>query len=65
MQIFEIHLLTFTIVYSPSAKYKVAIVHIRDARNGDLCQVVQYCGHMDALAFGLVTQVEVGWLAQD
>ena len=39
---FKIHLLTFT----KRAWNKLAIVYTRDARNGDLCQVVQYYGYV-------------------
>ena len=46
---------------------KLAIVYTRDARNRDLCQVVQYCGYMDAYVSGMQTSIasEVVWLAQD
>ena len=39
------------------AQNKMAIVYTRDARNEDFCQVVQYCGYMDALVSGMWTRL--------
>ena len=60
---FEIHLLTF----NKHEVSKLATIYTRDSRNRDVCQVVQLLWlwmHLLA-AYGLVSIVQVGWLARD
>ena len=55
-----------TFTFTKRVSSKVAIVYTRDARNGDLRQVVQHYdyGTHSLAACGLVSLAGVGWLAR-